>query len=461
MKKGSRIHFVGVAGIGMSGLASVLAAQGVHVSGTDLRTNRETDVLESRGARIHCGHGADHVAPDLDALIVSSAIPSDHEEVLAAKRYHIPVVPRLNAVAQILRKHRSVGVAGTHGKTTTTAMIATILKHRGQKPSYLIGADCPALGGNACLDSGEWFVAEIDESDGLLVNVRPEIAVLTNIGKDHLHTYSGIEDIEQTFSQYLRKSSQQVLCINDGRVAHLAQAFPAAMTVGIDVDADLEARHLEYDRWMTCFDLYAYGSLVDRVVLPAPGEHNVRNALCALAAAQLTGLPLAEAILGLREFQLPHRRFELLEENGVTVVDDYAHLPEEIEASIQAIRTGWPGRRIIAVFQPHRYSRTKALGDEFGEAFANADSVIVNPIYSAFEAQIPGTTSMQVVDAIRRDTGSVVRMIETKDQTVQFLEQSIEPGDFIISFGAGDVWKVTERLAQILESGSFLHKAAC
>jgi UDP-N-acetylmuramate--alanine ligase len=340
-------------------------------------------------------------------------------------------------------------------------MIATILKHRGQKPSYLIGADCPALGGNACLDSGEWFVAEIDESDGLLVNVRPEIAVLTNIGKDHLHTYSGIEDIEQAFSQYLRKSSQQVLCINDGRVAHLAQAFPAAMTVGIDVDADLEARHLEYDRWMTCFDLYAHGSLVDRVVLPAPGEHNVRNALCALAAAQLTGLPLAEAIRGLREFQLPHRRFELLEENGVTVVDDYAHLPEEIEASIQAIRTGWPGRRIIAVFQPHRYSRTKALGDEFGKAFANADSVIVNPIYSAFEAQIPGTTSMQVVDAIRRDTGSVVRMIETKDQTVQFLEQSIEPGDFIISFGAGDVWKVTERLAQILESGSFLHKAAC
>jgi UDP-N-acetylmuramate--alanine ligase len=212
---------------------------------------------------------------------------------------------------------------------------------------------------------------------------------------------------------------------------------------------------------MTSFDLYACGTLVDRVVLPAPGEHNVRNALCALAAAQLTGLSLAEAIRGLREFQLPHRRFELLEENGVTVVDDYAHLPEEIEASIQAIRTGWPGRRIIAVFQPHRYSRTKALGDEFGGAFANADTVLVNPIYSACEAQIPGTTSMQVVDAIRRDTRSVVRMIETKDQTVQFLEESIEPGDFIISFGAGDVWKVTERLAQILESGSFLHKATC
>ena len=461
MQRGSRVHFVGVAGIGMSGLASVLASQGVHVSGSDLQSNRETDVLQSQGARIHRGHKADYVSRDLDALIVSSAIPSDHEEVLAAKRHRIPVIPRLNAVAQILRKHRSVGVAGTHGQTTRTAMIATILKHRGQKPSYLIGADCPALGGNACLDSGEWFIAEVDESDGLLVNVHSEIAVLTNIGKDHLQTYSGLEDIEQTFSHYLSNSTQQILCIDDDRVSRLAQDFPSAMTVGVEVAADLEARHLGYDRWLTSFDLYEQGMLVDRVVLPAPGKHNVRNALCALAAARLTGLPLTEAIRGLREFQLPHRRFELLEENGVTVVDDYAHLPEEIEASIQAIRTGWPGRRIIAVFQPHRYSRTKALGAEFGGAFTNADTVLVNPIYSACESKIPGTTAMQVVDAIRLNTGSTVQMIETKDETVRTLEESIEPGDFIISFGAGDVWKVTDRLARILESGSFLHKVTC
>jgi len=208
MKRGSRVHFVGVGGIGMSGLASVLAAQGVHVSGSDLRSNRETDALQAQGARIHRGHRADYVSHDLDALIVSSAISSDHEEVVAAERYRIPVIPRLNAVAHVLRNHRSVGVAGTHGKTTTTAMIATILKHRGQHPSYLIGADCPALGGNACLDSGEWFIAEVDESDGLLVNVQSEIAVLTNIGKDHLQTYSGLEDIEQTFSHYLKKRNR-------------------------------------------------------------------------------------------------------------------------------------------------------------------------------------------------------------------------------------------------------------
>ena len=461
IERGSRVHFVGVGGIGMSGLASVLLSHGVHVTGSDLCANRETDVLRQSGARIHRGHSAGYVSRNLDGVIVSSAIAADHEEVLAARRHRIPVVPRLRAMARLLQKHRSIGVAGTHGKTTTTAMIATILKDRGEKPSYLIGADCPALGGNACLDSGNWFVAEVDESDGLLVEVQPEIAVLTNIGKDHLQTYHDLEHIERAFTQYLSQSARQVLCIDDDRVANLAQAFQTATTVGIDVAADLEARHLAYDQWTTTFDLYENGTLVDRVVLPAPGKHNVRNALCALAAVQLTGMPLAEAACGLSAFQLPHRRFELLEENGVTVVDDYAHLPEEIEASLQAIRTGWPGRRIIAVFQPHRYSRTKALGDEFGVAFTDADTVLVNPIYSACELEIPGISSIHVLDAIRRDTQCAVRMIETKDETVRFLADYIEPEDFIISFGAGDVWKVTERLARILEEGHFLYRVSC
>ena len=459
--QGSRVHLIGAGGIGMSGLASVLVSQGVQVSGSDLQANNETKLLQERGARIHQGHHAQYVSPNLDGVIVSSAIRPDHEEVLAAQRYHIPVVPRLLAVAQVLRKYRSVGVAGTHGKTTTTAMIATILKHQGQKPSYLVGADCPNLGGNAWLDTGAWFVAEIDESDGFLVDVPSEVSVLTNIGRDHLHTYENVEDIERTFTNYLRQSTKQVLCVDDERVQRVAQKFPLATTVATDGPADLVATDVIYDQWRTSFDLLEKGEPVGHVVLPAPGKHNVQNALCALAAARLTGLSVSEAIQGLATFRLPHRRFELLEENGVTVVDDYAHLPEEIEASLQAIRTGWPGRRIIAVFQPHRYSRTKALGSEFGVAFAQADTVLVNPIYSACEARIPGTTSLQVVDAIRRDTSSSVQMIDTKNQTVRVLEDLIQAGDFIISFGAGDVWKITERLARILESGSFLHHAHC
>jgi len=461
IRSGARVHLVGIAGVGMSGLASVLMSLGAQVSGSDLRSNHETDVLESLGARIYRGHSAGYISQDLDGVIVSSAISEDHEEVLAARHHDIPVVPRLAAVAHILQTRKSIGVTGTHGKTTTTAMIATILKHCGLKPSYLIGADCPALGGNACLDLGDWFVAEVDESDRLLVQVHPDISVLTNIGKDHLQTYNDIADIQQTFAQYLGQSGKHILCIDDDRVANLARAFPKATTVGIDVAADLEARGLAYNQWKTSFNLFERGSLVDRVVLPAPGKHNVQNALCALAAAQQAGVPLMDAISGLARFHLPHRRFELLEENGVVVVDDYAHLPEEIEASLRAIRTGWSNRRIIAVFQPHRYSRTRALGDAFGLAFANADTVLVNPIYAACEQRIPGTTSMQVVDAIRRDTSCSVRLIETKDETVRFLEDYVEPGDFIISFGAGDVWKVTERLARTLETGSFLRRAPC
>lgn len=459
INRGSRVHLIGVGGIGMSGLASVLVSQGVQVSGSDLQVNHETKRLQARGARIHQGHDVTHIASDLDSVIVSSAIQPDHEEVLAAEQLKIPVVPRLLAVAQVLRSHRSVGVAGTHGKTTTTAMIASILKHQGQKPSYLVGADCPGLGGNACLDEGQWFVAEIDESDGYLVEVPSDVSVLTNIGRDHLHTYDTVEDIERTFTDYLKRSTRQVLCVDDERVRHVAQAFPAAITVATDGPANLVANGIVYDQWRTSFDLVENGRFVGHVVLPAPGRHNVRNALCALAAARLTGLSLPQAIEGLAAFQLPHRRFELLEENGVTVVDDYAHLPEEIDASLQAIRSGWPGRRVIAVFQPHRYSRTKALGSEFGAAFAKADIVLVNPIYSACESWIPGTTSLQIVDAIRRDTSSSVQMVDTKNQTVRVLEELIREDDFIISFGAGDVWKVTERLARILEAGHFLRHA--
>ena len=458
MDKGSRVHFVGIGGIGMSGLASVLLSEGVYVSGSDLQSNHETRTLRSAGALIHRGHNADYVSRDLSRVIVSSAIAADHEEVVAARRLRIPVVPRLTAVGQVLQRYRSIGVAGTHGKSTTTAMISTILKTQGMRPSYLIGADCPALGGNARLDSGEWFVAEVDESDGLLVDIGTEIAVLTNIGKDHLQTYHDLEDIEHAFSQYLGKSKRQVLCVDDERVAGLARGLTSAVTVGVDVAAHLEARAVAFDRWTTTFDLYESGAPVRRVMLPAPGMHNVRNALCALAAAQLAGVSLEDGIRALSTVRLPHRRFELLEENGVTVVDDYAHLPEEIQASLRAIRTGWPGRRVIAVFQPHRYSRTQALTDEFGAAFVEADTVLVNPIYSACESRIPGTTSRQVADAIRRDTGCAVRMIKTKDETVRFLEEYIQPGDFIISFGAGDVWKITDRLARILESGDFLHR---
>ena len=440
----------------MSGLASVLLAKGARVSGSDLAENREVRGLRRAGAEVHVGHDPRLVTGDLDGVIVSSAIDGENAEVAAARTQGIPIVRRLDAMARLLRGHRSIGVAGTHGKTTTSAMVATILRGASRSPSFLIGAHCPGLGGNAHLGSGEWFVAEIDESDGLLVSVDADVAVLTNMGCDHLQTYRDFPAIQRAFRQYVGRAKQAVLSIDDPNVARLAEMLDNPLTVGIEPGAKLRATNLTHERFHTAFDLLARGRRITRVNLPAPGRHNVRNALCALGAAMLAGIDLGDAARALEGFTLPHRRFELLEENGVTVVDDYAHLPEEIEATLNAIRSGWPDRRIVAVFQPHRFSRTQRLGREFGKAFTLAHSVIVTSIYPACEPPLPGVTSRTIVDAVGRETSAEVHSISDKARAIDHLKRTIVPGDFIISFGAGDIWTVTEELACFLEAGNFV-----
>lgn len=444
----------------MSGLASVLMADGASISGSDLRECREIKMLREAGAAIDVGHDPHHVERPLDGVIVSSAIARDNVEVVAAKKREIPIVFRLQALASLLTRYRSIGIAGTHGKSTTSAMAATIFREARLDPSFLIGAQCPALGGNAHLGGGEWFVAEIDESDGLFVSVRPKIAVVTNIGRDHLQTYGNLTEIEGAFRRYVSKSEHAVLATDDPRVARLAQAAPSAMTVGMNPSARLRATNVRAIPFAMRFDLVLDGELVARVRLPAPGEHNVRNALCALGTAVMAGIDLRQAASALESFVLPHRRFELLEENGVTVIDDFAHLPEEIEATLSAIRSGWQDRRVVAVFQPHRYTRTRDLGDEFGSAFAGADVVVVTEIYPAGERAIPGVNSDIIVDAIRARTDARVHSIPDKARVVSFLEENIQPGDFIASFGAGDIWTVTEELATFLIEGRFLEFAA-
>ena len=452
---GRRTHFVGVGGIGMSGLASILRARGETISGSDLQPNQQFEVLRRAGVAVHVGHHAGHVTADLDRVIVSSAISDNNVEVVAARRKRIPIIRRLDALAELLCAHRSVGITGTHGKTTTTAMLATIHRALGRPSSYLVGAHCPGLGGHARLDSGEWFIAEVDESDGLFLSLEADVAVLTNVGLDHLQTYHDLEDIRSAFRRFVSQAGHAVLAIDDPHVAAIADGLPGALTVGLRDDAALRAADLRFERFETTFDLIEGGRRVARVALPAPGEHNVKNALCALGAARRTGIDLRDAARALSTFVLPHRRFEVLEENGVTVVDDYAHLPEEIEATLRAIRTGWSGRRIVAVFQPHRYSRTRALSEEFGGAFALADKVIVTSIYPACEAPVPGVSSGTIVGAIERETDADVHSIGRKNDAIDFLKASIVPGDFIVSFGAGDIWTVTEELAHFLELGAF------
>ncbi len=451
-----RYHFVGIGGAGMSGLASLLLAEGAAVSGSDLRECREITSLRQAGAAIDVGHDADHLDRPLDGVIVSSAIGADNVEILEARKREIPVLFRLEALSALLRRYRSVGIAGTHGKSTTSAMAATIFAAIENDPSYLIGAHCPSLGGSSKLGMGDWFIAEIDESDGLFVSVRPSIAVVTNIGKDHLQTYRNLGEIGRAFGRYASQADRAVLAIDDPYLAGLAEVVPSAFSVGLTEKARLRAVNLRPRRFSMSFDLLLDGMRVASVRLPAPGEHNVRNALCALGAAHLAGLDLASAAEALEGFGLPHRRFELLEENGVTVIDDYAHLPEEIEATLSAIRAGWPERRVVSVFQPHRYTRTRDLGGEFGAAFAQADVAIVTDIYPATEPPLPGVTSRVVIDSIRAKTGARVFSIADKARVVTFLEQNTEPGDFIVSFGAGDIWTVTEELATFLTEGRFL-----
>jgi len=440
----------------MSGLASVLLADGASVSGSDLRENSETEALRNAGATIHVGHDGGLVDCGLDGLIVSSAIARDNAEVLAAHKRRIPIVQRIDALGELLLQQRSIGVAGTHGKTTTTAMLATILREAGLDPSFLIGAHCPQLGGNAHRGAGEWFAAEIDESDGLFVSITPTIAVLNNIGRDHLHTYPDFEAIKMAFGRFLRYAEGVVLGIDDKNVRELARRVPHALTVGLAADAGLRATNLRFDRFRTTFDLVYKGQIHPDVLLPAPGEHNVRNAVCAIGGALLVGVSLPDAVRGLAAFGLPHRRFELLEENGVTVVDDYAHLPDEIDSTLDAIRRGWPERRIIAIFQPHRYTRTRALSEDFGRAFREADAVIVTDIYPASECPLTGVSSQLIVESIAKATGADLRSIPDKGQVIEFLETYIRRGDFVISFGAGDIWTVTEELSSFLIEGRFL-----
>ena len=446
---------MGIAGAGMSGLAAVMLAGGSRVSGSDLHENAETQYLQQAGAAIHIGHDPALVNEDVDEVIVSSAITTENVEIQTAHRLNLPVVHRLHALAGVLDGYTSIGVAGTHGKTTTTAMTATILRNTGRDPSYLVGAHCPGLGGNSHLGAGELFVSEVDESDGLFLAIRPTIAVLNNIGRDHLGTYHTLAAIKESFKQYLLQAQRSVLEIDDAGVCAVADELPSALTVGVHPDADLRAINISHYHFHTTFDLTYHGKYVTRVFLPAPGDHNVRNALCAIGAANLAGVSLADAADALVDFQLPKRRFQLLEENGVTVVDDYAHLPEEIEVTLQAIRSGWMNRRIVAVFQPHRYTRTQAIGDEFGAAFRLADTVVVTPIYPACEPPIPGVTSQRIVNSITRRTGNDALLMHNKEEVLSFLKGYIEPGDFIISFGAGDIWTVTTSLSRFLKEGSF------
>ncbi len=450
------IHFVGIGGIGMSGIAEVLLNLGYQVSGSDLRPSESTRRLESLGGRIAFGHSPDNLG-DADVVVTSTAVKADNVEVIEAQRRHVPVIPRAEMLAELMRMKYGVAVAGTHGKTTTTSMVATILVRGGLDPTAVIGGRLDAFGSNAKLGQGKFLVAEADESDGSFLHLSPTIAVVTNIDADHLDFYSGMEEIRSTFVDFINKVpfyGLAVLCLDDPGVQEILPLVKKrCLTYGLAPQADLYATDIDYRETCTRFRVHDRNGELGSIRLEMPGRHNVLNALAAIAVGLELGLDFRAIAKGFDGFGGVQRRFQILSTaRDIMVVDDYGHHPAEIRATLAAARKGWPKRRIVAVFQPHRYSRTRALFEEFATAFYDADRLLVTDIYAAGEDPLEGADAEALAVRIREHGHRDVTYVGNADGLAQQLEGDLQAGDLLITLGAGNIGQVAHELAALLSA---------
>jgi UDP-N-acetylmuramate--alanine ligase len=461
--KTRRVHFIGVGGIGMSGIAELLANLGYAVSGSDEKRSAVTDRLKTLGIDVTYGHDAAHVG-DAEVVVISSAVRPTNPEVREAVRRQVPVIPRAEMLAELMRLRYSVAVAGAHGKTTTTSMIALVLERAGLDPTAVIGGRLSAFGSNARLGRGDIMVAEADESDRSFLKLFPTLAVITNIDHEHLENYGGFEDLQQAFVDFANKVpfyGGVVACLDD---ANLAAVLPRmtrrVITYGIDrTDADLTATGIvlgplsvqatiERRARRAAGDAAAPATL-GPLTLAVPGRHNLLNALAAVAVSSELGVPFERTAAGLKEFRGAERRFEVRgEPNGILVVDDYGHHPTEIAAVLAAART--LNRRVIVAFQPHRFSRTKMLMDDFGPALAGADHIVLTDIYPAGEDAMPGVTLDALAAAIRRSVRAPIDVVPALDDVVPAIVRAVHAGDVVITLGAGSIGGVPDKLIEAL-----------
>ena len=446
------IHMIGIGGAGMSGIAEVLARRGHSVTGSDLKESPYTRRLREAGITVYIGHAPDQVG-DADRVVISTAIPKTNPELLQARRKSISVIPRAAALARILEGSRSVAVAGTHGKTTTTSMTAHVLDALGENPTALVGGELNDIGSNVAFGRSDLVVAEADESDRSFLYLRPQAAVVTNIEFDHPDFYSSLDDVVETFVQFVRSLPQDghlVICADDPRSTLVAAEAPCPVTTYGIGPADLSAEILGSNRYVLLQD----GERRGEVELGVYGRHNVLNSLAAAGVARWLGHEAYVAALTLRSFGGVRRRFqEKGEQAQVRVVDDYAHHPTELSATLAAARSTMPGEgRVIAVFQPHRYTRTRALYREFGDSFTSADAVLVTEVYGAGEMPQPGVNGKLIVDAICETRGHPeVYYIPQQDAIPAVLQNVSRRGDLVLTLGAGDISKAGDDLLDILE----------
>ncbi|MDN3517415.1 UDP-N-acetylmuramate--L-alanine ligase [Aquisalimonas lutea] len=459
------IHFVGIGGAGMGGIAEVLLNLGYRISGSDLRGNPVTQRLESLGASIAMGHAREHVA-GADAVVVSSAVGEDNPEVQAAREGRIPVVPRAEMLAELMRFRYGVAVAGTHGKTTTTSLVASVLAEGGLDPTFVIGGRLTSAGTNARLGESQFLVAEADESDASFLYLQPMIAAVTNIDADHLGTYGGdFQRLRSTFLEFLHHIpfyGLAVLCLDDPEVAALApEVTRPVRTYGVDSAADLRAFDIRQQGAQTHFRVRMNGDADTLDVrLNLPGRHNVLNALAAITIADELGVDRDAIVRALDEFQGIGRRFQSYGElplpggGHALVVDDYGHHPSEIRAVLEAVRSGWPDRRLVLAFQPHRYSRTRDLFDDFARVLGEADALVVTEVHAAGEEPVAGADGRSLCAAMRARGGVQPVFVETIDELVATLPGVLRGGDILLTLGAGSIGGAAGQLQAHLEGGA-------
>ncbi len=444
------VHFVGIGGIGMSGIAELLLNLGYKVSGSDVKTSEITHRLENLGGRIFKGHSEDQVK-GADVVVTSSAVGSHNQEVLSARQASIPVIPRAEMLAELMRLKYSIAVAGAHGKTSTTSIIASVLGKGGLDPTVVIGGKLKGIGSNALLGGGDYIVAEADESDGSFLKITPTIAVVTNIDREHMDFYKDMNSIKQVFLSFIDRVpfyGLAILCLDNEPIqALIPQIKKRYTTYGLSTQADLHAAELVFDGLKSRFSIFHHGTKLGKVTLNLPGLHNVYNAMASIAVGMELDISFNVIKEVLESVDGVQRRLEVKgDTGGITVVDDYGHHPTEIKTTLDATRDSWPGRRKVIVFQPHRYTRTRDLFDEFTRAFYQSDVLLVLPIYAAGEEPIPGVDGHALYEGIKAHGHKNIISAKDFGEAVLLLNKTLKEGDVLLTLGAGDVWKVGEEI---------------
>ena len=464
MQRVRKVHFVGIGGVGMSGIAEVMNTIGYEVSGSDLSEGAVTDKLKVAGIRVFKGHAADNVR-DVDVVVTSSAIPADNPEIQGARARMIPVVPRAEMLAELMRFSNGIAVAGTHGKTTTTSLIASILAEGGLDPTYVIGGKLNSSASNAKLGSGQYLVAEADESDASFLYLQPMLAVVTNVDADHLSTYGGdFERLRDAFVEFLHHLpfyGMAIVCVDDENARRLLPKITRpVIRYGIEQDADICASNIQTSGLQSSFDVALHDSdtMID-VTLNLPGRHNILNALAAIAVAYELGVEIGAIKTALRNFAGIGRRMQMygdinIAAGSITLVDDYGHHPTEVAATLEAVRGSWPERRLVVVFQPHRYSRTQDLFDDFTAVLADVDVLLISEVYSAGEQPISGADARALCAAIRQRGKVNPIFVEDIDDVDTELVSVLHDGDVLLTLGAGSIGRVATELPQKLQEAA-------